>query len=776
VSTERSTPPSADFPIQLVPKAAGLDPLPRPPTSFVGRERELDAITTLLAEPALRLVTLTGPGGAGKTRLAIATARRLEPTFHDGVVFAPFEATTEVAQVPALIAQAAGVPDSPGRSLAERMRDAFQSRAMLLVLDNLEHLPGVDTHVTDLLSVSEHLKVLCTSRGRLGVAGEQVYPVPPLARADAITLFVQRARAVEPDAWGDDRDLDTVAHICERLEDLPLAIELAAARTNVLSLAALLARLEHQLPLLADGPRNAAARHRTMRDTIAWSHDLLGRDDQVLLRRLGVFVGGFSLDAARIIANDGIDALEGVSHLVASGLVRRMPGPADDARFRLPVPVREYVWERLGASDELEAVRTRHSWYYRDLTEEAIPHYDAPEMVVWSERIHAERDNCRAAMTWAMETDDWETAIRLAGALWRTWWWHSQAFGGKAWTEGVTEGLSWIERTLPHRQGLPVEVSAEALIGAGVLTSWLDRLPEADASLRELLRLSETQDYPYGEYWACLWLGIAAQEGDNLEGARRWLERALDRTPEMRNTDNHAAQALGCLAEVAKASGDDHEALRLAAAGLDLARTCGNPNNISRLGLIAGRLHHTLGDPGGAVPILIESTEAYAVQQDLGGVQAALTELGQAALALNQVDTATKLLVAAHSLPAQAHDRPIHDAALVALATRLKTTPDALVAGERAALELDDLPDLLALAQSLATVPSPSPDAPPAGLTPREFEVLRLLAEGHSNRAIADHLSLSERTIENHVLHILTKVGVDSRTAAAAWAIRTGLA
>jgi DNA-binding NarL/FixJ family response regulator len=570
--------------------------------------------------------------------------------------------------------------------------------------------------------------------------------------------------------------MDTMDHICERLEYLPLAIELAAARTGVLSLPALLTRLEHQLSVLTGGPRDAPVRQRAMRDTIAWSHDLLDPADQVLLQRLAICTGGFSLDAARAIANDGIDALEGVSRLVAAGLTLRVPGPAGDARFRLPVPIREFAMEHLDARGEGEAVRTRHSRYYRDLAEAALPHYDGPELPAWGARIRAERDNCRAAMTWAMAANDWETAIRLAGALWRPWW-PSHAIGGKAWTEGVTEGLSWIERTLPYRGGLPVQVIAEGLIGGGVLGSMLARLPEAEAYLSELLRLSEEQHYPYGEYWACFRFGIAALEkDDDLERAREWLERALDRTPEMRNTDNHAAQALGCLADVAKAGGNDSAALRLAEDGLQMARQCGNPHNVSWLGLVAGRLRLKVGNPGEAARLLIESTEAYAMYQDQSGVRTSLTELGRVALALDRLEIATALLVAVHALPAHAHDQPINDAAMADLASRLKTPLGNLLAEGATALTLDDLRELLDLAGSLVTASPTLLNAPPAGLTPRETEVLRLLAEGRSNRAIADFLFLSERTVEHHVQHILSKLGLESRTAAATYAVRHGLA
>jgi tetratricopeptide (TPR) repeat protein len=265
--------------------------------------------------------------------------------------------------------------------------------------------------------------------------------------------------------------------------------------------------------------------------------------------------------------------------------VRRIPGPADDARFEFPVTIREFAMEQLNAHGETSALRTRHSRYYRDLAEAALLHYDGPALVAWGERIRAEHDNCRVAMAWAMETHDWETAIRLAGALWGTWW-PGLAIGGKAWTVGVEEGLGWIARTLPHRGELPVQVIAEALIGGSAMNYKLGRVPESRRHAEELLRLSEQQHYPYGEFWGCFWIGVAAlEDADDLKRAREWLERALEVAPQIRDPDSHAAQVLGDLADVAKAAGDDHEALRLAETGLGHARACGNPYVISWLGL-----------------------------------------------------------------------------------------------------------------------------------------------------------------------------------------------
>ncbi len=762
-----SQPPEAS-PIHFVPRDIVLAPPPRPATTFVGRHHEVETVTSLLGNPNIRLLTLTGPGGAGKTRLALHAAGHLKSGFPDGTAFVGLDATTDPATIPARVAQASGIPDDPGLSLPQRMRNHFRERRMLLIIDNLEHLTEASSFLSDLLLASQHLTMLCTSRVSLGIAAEQVYPVPPLTPGDATELFAQRARAVSPDFHDHG---EWVTSICDRLEYLPLAIELAASRVALLPLPDLLSRLDRQLSLLTGGPRDAPARQQTMRDTVAWSYQLLEHTDQVLLRRLAVFSGGFSLEAAGQVCNDGLDALDGVSRLVSSGLARRIPGPADDARFRLPVIIREFAEERLDFASERDALRNRHAAFFLVLAESAIPAYDGPYATVTRDRVVAERDNCRTAMAWAGDSGDWETAIRLAGALWRTWW-PTHAINGKSWTEGVEEGLDWIDRTLPHREDLPVSAIGEAFIGAGALNNMLGR---PDASLRvaeELLALAEEQEYPYGIYWACFQIGRLAQRNGDLECARLWLERALEAASSVRNAANHASMALGCLSNNARDMGDIPEASRLAESAVACARTSGNPHNLSWLSLVAGRLRLDSLDPVGAVGFLIESTEAYVADDDPGGIRASITELGRVALSLDRATTARTLLVAVHELPAHTHDQPVHDAAMADLARRLGVTPSNL---EKVAGRVRSIDELLDLARDLAQATQPGVLAAPTGLSPRELEVLKLVATGLSNRLIAGELSISERTVENHVLHILAKLGLETRTAAATWAVRHGL-
>jgi non-specific serine/threonine protein kinase len=732
----------------------------------VGRTRELADVCELIGARGLRLVTLTGPGGVGKTRLALAVARQLEDAFPDGVFFIAFEAVADPGQALVEISQATRVPDMPGRSLRQRIQGHFRGRRLLMVLDNLEHLPGFEWHVADLLDANPSIHILCTSRSPLGISGEQVYPVPPLHPDQAARLFADRAMAVQPAFAAEPVNGGMVSDICERLEYLPLAIELAAARIHVLPLPALIDRLDHQLSVLSNGPRDAARRHRAMRDAIAWSHDLLDPADHVLLRRLAVFSGGFSLEAARAVANDDVDALEGISRLVAAGLVLVVPGPGGDARFRLPVPIREFAHEHLEEHAEVEAVRTRHSLYARDWTESAILRLDGPELPVWRQRIDIELDNCRAAMAWAITSEAWETAIRIAGALWRIWW-PQQEIGGKAWTERVNEGVSWIERALPHRGDLPIQSIVEALIGGSVLNALLGRHNASHDYAVELLQTSESPPFPYGQFWAFLQLGDLAHCRGDWNEAKDLLERALCLASEVRDPEYHAAMASSYLVEVANRVQDDVEALRIAEAGLASGRLCGNEHVRSMLALDAGKLRLTLGDPLGASRLLVESAEAFAAKHDVGGVRTALTEMARASLACNQVEIATTLLMGVHNLPSHVLDRSDHDMALTELASRLGISVDDLISASRIDL---GIPELLEVARSLTV----QHVALPASLTLREMEVLHLVAEGRSNRVIADRLSISERTVENHVHHILDKLGLDSRTAAATWAVRHG--
>jgi predicted ATPase/DNA-binding CsgD family transcriptional regulator len=826
-------------------------PLPVPFSTLVGREAEIERAIALLRLDAVQLLTLVGPGGVGKSRLALAVAERAARAFGGRVWFVPLADVREPRLVLSAVAQAVGVREAEGDDLRAGIARRLADRDTLLVLDNLEQVLDVAPALGRLLSACPRLKVVATSRASLSLRGEQEFPVEPLIADLAVELFVQRARQVRPSFTLSDDNAATIAEIVRRLDGLPLAIELAAARTTILSPSALLSRLDHALTILTAGPRDLPSRQRTLAAAIAWSYDLLDPSERRLLAWLGVFAGGFTLEGAEAVGG-APTVLDLVASLVAKSLVRRETTPSGD-RFRLLETVRAYALERLAATDEAACVRRSHAEHFHALVADpASAGLEASQRVA---ALDAERDNVRAALGWALNGGDPALGVSLALRLWRYWYLRG------TWIEG----RGWLETALATDRATTDADRLNLLHGIGAFSFALGDYPTAGERLDGALALARAAA-DNGKIAAIQvsYAHLERERGDVGAAVVR-LEEALTLYRAAGDAES-VARVLSDLGVLARRRGDVARAAELLDEAMALQRRSGDRSGLSKTlhGVAAAR--RLLGDTAGARAALEEarvihralgarSNEAYALNnlanlaagaEDLAAeiayyeeALAIFQEIGEAAgegLVLLNLSTAhwnsgdrgrafdcarvslsrnrplgRPLLLSlglwamadhaaaagARELAARLHgageaaqaasdevvpdeDRRTHDATVATLRRRLGEARFDHLVEEGRRLTLDE-----AIAEAL-TVPAPaatkpparpaaescSPDAPDHGLSPREIDVLRLVAQGLANKEIAAALGISPRTATTHVANILAKLDVDSRAAATAYALR----
>ncbi len=560
--------------------------VPAQRTGFVGREKELAAVKELLLRDDVQMVTITGPGGIGKTRLAVETANGLIEHFPGGIHFVALAGLNDPGQIASLVVQALKIRESSGQTsletLESNLRDSLHA-PLLLLLDNFEHLTAAAPTVAKILAAGRHLKILVTSRAALHVYGEREFPISPLAvpearskvslealsKCPAVALFVQRAAAAKPDFELNAENAPAIAEICARLDGLPLAIELAAARVKVLSPSAMRTRLASRLQLLTGGAQDLPQRQQTLRAAMDWSHELLSAAEQKLLRRLAVFVGGCTLESAEAVcdakADLGLDVLDGMSSMVDKSLLRQVEQPNAESRFVMLETIREYSLEKLAGSGEQALIKRARAAYCLVLAEEGATAQSGAE-TEWLERFALEHDNFRASLEWLVENGEAEWGLRLGAALFRFW----------EVREYLAEGRMWLDKLLKLPESVKAnKTRARAIFAAGVLADRQGDYAAAKNLLGESLEIARQLGDKQGAAVSLNALAVTARESGDLSAARSLFEQSLAQWRELGDKTT-IARGLSNLANIAKLEGDYDQALELYAECVAVFRDLGD--------------------------------------------------------------------------------------------------------------------------------------------------------------------------------------------------------
>ncbi len=642
--------------------------LPVQPTLLVGRRRELDEILALLHD-GVRLLTLTGAGGSGKTRLALQAAAELIEDYRDGVWFVPLASVNDTSLVLPAVATTLGAKDG----LVEHLR----SRRTLLLLDNFEQVVEAGPRLAELLRAAPQLAVLATSRERLALAGEHEYVVPTLPLADAVALFTARARQLNPTF----EPVEQVSEICRRLEGLPLALELAAARVKVLTPEQILARLERRLDLLAGGARDLPERQRTLRKTIEWSYDLLDGEQRLLFARVGVYAGSFDLEAAEEMSDADLDALQS---LVDKSMLRH----TEAGRFFLLEMIREYALERLEQTGESESIRRRHSDYFLGLAERAAAELKGPDQTAWLSRLDSEHDNFRAALRWLGEAGEAQLKLRLTIALARFWYVRGHFDEARKWLDEVLAA-----EEMPAASVQPAALRAQALTAASAVALIQGDYDEAIELSEQTLLLARAQQDRGRIANALSNLGAIVLGAGDPERAAPLLEEAVILSRELEEKPV-AARALNNLGDLALTVGDYAQAEALFEESLDLLRELGDTSNVARSLFNLGATALRRGRYPDALSRFRESIALSRGIDDKEDLAWCLEGFAALAAAEGDPERATRLLGAAGVLletiggAFKPFERLLHDHTVAAAQTQLGATTFEAIRAEGAALNL----------------------------------------------------------------------------------------